>query len=47
MEHSAPPKVTKKELENAQAVWLGFTKFTKIAVITTCASVALLALLLL
>jgi hypothetical protein len=47
MEHTAPPEVTKKELDNAKAVWAGFTKFTKIGVIATCVFLGLLALFLL
>tara|TARA_B100000508_G_C11407524_1_gene251584 strand:+ start:106 stop:249 length:144 start_codon:yes stop_codon:yes gene_type:complete len=47
MEHTAPPEVTKKELDDAQAVWTGFTKFAKIGVIVTCIFLVLLALTLL
>lgn len=47
MEHAAPPEVTKKELDDAQAVWVGFTKFAKTGVIATCVVLSLLALFLL
>jgi hypothetical protein len=47
MEHTAPPKVTKKELEAAQEIWVGFTKFATIGVISTCVSLSFLALILL
>lgn len=40
-------EVTKEEIENAKAVWDGFTKFSKFGIIAVCVSLVLMALFLL
>lgn len=47
MGSNSKPDITKEELNNAQAMWVNFTQWSKYGIIFVCASLAILGLALL